>query len=98
MTHLTLDEIIEYVSIDKLCEESLKLASKVDTHIRSCDECLEVVRALRSVHDSFENMKKSGDLKDFLQSEPIRDEMLLQRISEIREAEKSCNLESEMEY
>ena len=51
MNHLTLDEIIDFVSLNELNEESMQLISMVTTHIAACDECRELVRAYQLVYD-----------------------------------------------
>lgn len=43
MTHLTVEEIIEFVSFDKLNAETLALSTKVNEHIWSCPSCLKKV-------------------------------------------------------
>ena len=54
MKHLTVDEMIDFVSIKKIDASSLALASRVNTHIRECDRCLSRVRALVDIYDELE--------------------------------------------
>ncbi len=89
MNHLTFDEIIEYVSMSKLNEEALMLASKVDTHIRDCDECLELVRAVRAIYEEFVRMKKEKSFTDFLKKPVAVDDKTKARLEEIQTAFKS---------
>lgn len=51
MKHLTIEEMISFVSISKLNDTSLNLASKVNTHIIKCTECRNKVRAFQDVFD-----------------------------------------------
>lgn len=51
MKHLTVDEIIDFVSIVRIDADSLALASKVNTHIKNCSECLRKVRAFQVIYD-----------------------------------------------
>ncbi len=51
MTHLTVDEIIEFVSFNALNKENLALAAKVNGHIRSCKSCFEKVSSFQTVYD-----------------------------------------------
>ena len=89
MSHLEFDEIVEYVSLKKLNEESILLASKVDTHIKKCDECLKLVRAVRAMHEEFKRMNANKSLVNFLEKECSVDEKTQARLEELREAFKS---------
>lgn len=51
MTHLTVEEMINFVSFDKISNETTALASKVNSHICSCGECFEKVAAFQDVYD-----------------------------------------------
>ena len=51
MDHLKLDDVIEFVSLVELNDESKKLISKVNTHIARCAECREMVRSFQAVYD-----------------------------------------------
>lgn len=53
MTHLTEEEIIEFVSFDKLTEETIALSKKVNEHILSCSGCFEKVSAYQRVYEEF---------------------------------------------
>lgn len=52
MKHLTIDEIIDFVTIDSLSKENLELAAAVNGHILVCDHCREKVKAFQAVSDS----------------------------------------------
>lgn len=89
MSHLTFDEMVEYVSLSKLDEEALLLASKVDTHIRECDECLELVRAVRTIYDEFAKMNKGKNFKAFINELDSADNKTRARLDEIKVAFKT---------
>ncbi|MBR5774042.1 MAG: hypothetical protein IKY44_04235 [Clostridia bacterium] len=50
-THLTIDEMIEFVSFSAITEETLTLSAKVNGHIRGCAECQKRVGAFQDVYD-----------------------------------------------
>lgn len=58
MEHLTVNEIIDFVSINELNEKSINLAAKVNAHILKCDDCLEKVKAFQLLNDEFSNLRK----------------------------------------
>lgn len=55
MNHLSENEIIDFVSMDKLDGETLYLAAKVNTHLLSCEECRKLVSAYQAIYDEFCN-------------------------------------------
>ena len=89
MNHLTFEEIVQYVSLKKLNEEAFLLASKVDTHIRECEPCLELVRAVRSIHDEFVKEKRGCDVRALFDEDSVSDEKTKKRIAEVRSAFRS---------
>lgn len=62
MEHLTIEEIIDFVSFNKLNDESISLAKKVNLHILKCDECREKVAAYQTICDQFVNIGRNDDL------------------------------------
>lgn len=62
MKHVTVDEMIEFVSLDTLDAKSLALASNVTTHIRNCPHCRGTVRAFQVICDE---MTALGDRQGF---------------------------------
>lgn len=56
MGHLTVDEIIQFVSMTELNQDTLALSASVNGHIRNCENCIRLVRAFRTVHDAFVRM------------------------------------------
>ena len=51
MNHLTIDEIIRFVSFDTLDNDNLLLAGKVNSHILACTECRDKVRVYQKMYD-----------------------------------------------
>ena len=62
MKHLTVDEFIDFVSMSRIDERSLLLASKVNTHIGECESCLRKLRAYQLV---FDEMRRIGSKADY---------------------------------
>ena len=50
-THLTANEIIEFVSLDQLNADSKKLLTRVNKHIRKCQKCFELVKIYQLIYD-----------------------------------------------
>ena len=59
MKHLTVDEILNFVSLTELNNESIG-------HIRKCEKCLKLVRAFQMIYDEFSRLNVGGDFKDFI--------------------------------
>lgn len=72
MDHLTVDQIIEFVSMNKLDEDAIALSATVNGHIRKCEKCLKLVRAFQTVYDEFYRLNFNGDFKKFVE-EAIED-------------------------
>ena len=62
--HITVDEIIQFVSFDKMDSASLANASKVATHIRTCDDCLQKVKAYQLVYDELSKLGHKHRFKE----------------------------------
>ena len=62
MKHLTVDEMIDFVSFNKLDSESLALASKVNAHIFECRACRKKVESFQVVYDEFVGSGKTENL------------------------------------
>ena len=60
MRHLTIDEIIDFVSMVQINDETLKLASTVNVHIGKCEKCLRKVRAFQLLYDEFVRIGKES--------------------------------------
>lgn len=63
MTHLTVEEIIEFVSFDKLSEETVALSTKVNEHILSCPKCSKKVSSFQMVYDELCRIGNVADVK-----------------------------------
>lgn len=63
MKHLTVDEIIEFVSLNELNNDAVKLIGLVNEHIRECEKCRRLVRAFQMVYDEFSRVGSDSDFK-----------------------------------
>lgn len=61
--HLTTDEILMFISFDKVTPETLKLVSRVNDHIGVCKECFDKVSAFQTIQDEFEGLKREKFLR-----------------------------------
>lgn len=73
MEHLTIDEIIDFVSMTEYNQESIDLAAIVNGHICKCDECLNVVRALQLIHDEFSALALKQSFKSYVNESIVSD-------------------------
>lgn len=62
MKHLTVDEIIRFVSLWKLDKEAVELCAAVNGHIAQCPKCLKTVRAFQMVDDQLSGTCSAEDL------------------------------------
>lgn len=76
MDHLTIDQIIDFVSMDALTEQTLALAASVNGHIRKCPQCLQLVRAFQMIYDEFSVLARSGDFRRYLALPGVREKLL----------------------
>lgn len=94
MKHLTIDEIIAFVSISELNKASLELASKVNTHIVKCDMCRNKVSAFQDVLDELGNAGNIDDEREVnLAAELVRELQRRHAVSEDKQTEKTKKLE-----
>ena len=63
MKHITVDEIIDFVTDETLDAKSMENASKVTAHICKCSECLKKVQAFQKVYEEFERLGKISEYK-----------------------------------
>jgi hypothetical protein len=63
MKHLTVDDMIRFVSLTELNDEAMELSASVNGHIRRCGECLERVRAFQMIYDEFTALSGNGDFR-----------------------------------
>ena len=59
MKLVTAEEMIDFVSFDRIDPQTLANASAVTTHIRTCSACLRRVNAFQMIYDE---LKDRGDL------------------------------------
>lgn len=73
MNHLTVDEIIEFVSLTELNSEAINLSASVNGHIRKCEKCLELVRSFQMIYDEFSRMSFDGSFKKYVVNEVFKE-------------------------
>jgi hypothetical protein len=73
MKHLTIDEIIDFVTSENITD-SLVLASRVNGHIVRCQECFNKVRAFQNVYDGLVDAGTTADIKEALSAQTIIEE------------------------
>lgn len=66
MNHLTVDDIIRFVSLTELNDEAIKLSAAVNGHIRKCGKCLERVRAFQMIYDEFSAVETKADFRKYV--------------------------------
>ncbi len=63
MKHLTIDEIIAFVTMDALTDENIQFAAKVNGHIIACEKCREKVTAFQAVGEKLIGIEGMDGLK-----------------------------------
>ena len=66
MNHLTVDDIINFVSLSEMNKEAMELSAAVNGHIRKCEKCLERVRAFQLIYDEFSKLNSSGNFRKYI--------------------------------
>ena len=51
MEHLSDNNVRYFVSFERITEENLRLAARVNSHILHCEKCFEAVRNRQRVYD-----------------------------------------------
>ena len=59
MPHLSFEELSDFVSMDNLSGENRVLATKVLSHIRTCNICREALGGMLSVTEIFSDARRS---------------------------------------
>ncbi len=54
MDHLTIEQIVGFVTFDDMNEDAMKLAAKVNAHILKCPHCLELVQSYQLLDEAFD--------------------------------------------
>lgn len=75
MEHLSVEEMIDFVSFNKLNDEFLSLASKVNTHTLRCKECREKVAAFQLVYDELVRIGRKGDFSNTVLNKQSSDQL-----------------------
>lgn len=52
MEHVSVEKIIEFVSLDRLSESDLAMTREVNTHLCDCADCRRRVRAAQALYDA----------------------------------------------
>lgn len=61
MDHLALDDVIAFVSLTEINEETMSLITAVNTHIADCRTCRELVRSFQLVYDEMMRLDLTED-------------------------------------
>jgi hypothetical protein len=84
MKHLTVDEMIDFVSFETVDPKTLANASKVTTHIRGCSQCLRRVQAFQMVYDELKLQGEQSALPRLAQA--ILDDASAPRVMKLPQA------------
>lgn len=79
MRHLTVEEIIDFISVQGWSEASVTLINRVNGHICNCDACLKRVQAFDLIHEEFQRMGVDMDFNEWLK----RDESSIQGLAAV---------------
>ena len=63
MKHITVDEVIGFVSFTKMDADTKALTRKVNSHIMHCPACMRTVRAFQLVYDELEDKGQTAYFK-----------------------------------
>lgn len=89
MNHLTVEDIINFVSLTELNSEALELCATVNSHIRKCEKCLKLVRAFQTIYDEFSRLQIGVDFKTYalesISAEILKGEVVMEASPELRE-------------
>ena len=68
MEHLSIDKIIAFVSLTELNSEAINLSADVNSHIRECKKCLELVRSFQMIYDEFSQTEMKIDFRKYIKN------------------------------
>lgn len=70
--HLTFNEIMDFISVKKLNEETEKIINRVNLHIAHCEECRNLVRQYQQIKEDFEKLTNNsqGCINEVLTNDP----------------------------
>ncbi len=66
MKHLTVEEMLDFVSLTELSRESITLAATVNGHTRRCEKCRKAVNAFQLIYDEFASYSAQDSFRDFI--------------------------------
>ena len=66
MDHLTVDEIIGYVTAATVDVETQREIAKINLHILKCEDCLRRVRALQVISEGLETEMEMRQLRELM--------------------------------
>lgn len=49
--HLTTDEILNFITMESITQDSIAFAAKVNSHIMQCEDCRKKVEAFQMLND-----------------------------------------------
>ncbi len=91
MKHLTVDEMLKFVSLTEFNSEAIELSAYVNGHIRECDRCLKLVGAFQLIYDEFSRSGSDCDLRQYVLDKVLRD---FEQADETIETEQECEHET----
>lgn len=68
MKHVTVDEMIDFVSFEKIDRETIDLASKVNAHILKCESCRKKILAFQTIYDELLKLGKSEKFRELVKN------------------------------
>lgn len=81
MKHLTLEEMLDFVSLKEMNREAIQLCTVVNGHIRECKKCRQAVTAFQMIFDEFTAMHRSGNFKNFISEDAVEIEEIRQMLT-----------------
>ncbi len=80
MKHLSVEEIIKYVTASKLDSQTLDLLSDVNAHVRECEVCREKVQAFQTMSDQlYDSYIKQQEYEMAFEKDALFDEKIMDR-------------------
>lgn len=70
MEHLNIHDIIEFISFDRLDEETIALSGRVNAHMADCAECRKLVRNMQRVYGGLLAESRRAVKTDVAKSRP----------------------------
>ena len=66
MKHLTVEQIVEFVSLTTINDKAVALSAAVNGHIRHCGRCFDKVCAFQAIHDEFLLLEQPGSFENYI--------------------------------